>query len=192
MKLPSELLRQLYDTPIFRGTRTTRGRGPWWTGNPEDASNWAGIANPHTGRYIEGANVIPGQANTRDFVDLDLGGTQWDHIDDSHLQNYPDMLAVLNEVVGGTRQYFRPYNADEIGEVAGKLGYPGVTFRNILDSGHTAPQTHYYFADLGRRRSRFARFEDPNSDDMMASLVLALLGGGAGAGYLAQQDREQT
>lgn len=128
--------------------------------------------------------MIPGQLNTREFGVVNARGKNYAslHLDDIR---DPELRAAVRRHIAPN--YNEPITTDVIAEVAAYEGLPGVTFNNIRDE---SPNTHsqYFVADNTRRRSRFARFENPNSEDLMASLLLSLMGGGAGAAALSSGD----
>jgi len=81
------------------------------------------------------------------------------------------------------------WKTDDIAQAVQELDLPGVTFKDVYDVMHY-PTTQHYVNHPQRRRGRFAKFEDPNSEDLMAGLVLSLMGGGAGAAALSQRDQD--
>lgn len=191
MKIDSDLIRALYDVPAYRGS-TSEGataRGGWWANLPEEANHYTD--NPHTQEIREGANVIPGQLNTRGFQVVEGKGAPYSHIPGSQIPE--KILARMAEHFGLTYQQAakREWKTDDVAQAVEELNLPGVTFRNFQDQ-MDKPTTQYFVADPRRRRSRFAKFEDPNSEDLMAGLVLSLMGGGAGAAALSQRDPDGT
>lgn len=161
-----------YDTPVVRGVATDRpeGRHRWWF--PEEAKVKTQEFSGHMGV------TMPGKINRNGFLIVDGQGDSWSQIRE---ENIPD--EIKNRLVS---RGMHGINTNLIGEIAAGLGYPGVHFKNIEDGGTV--QDQYYVIDLSRRRSRFARFQDDKSDDIMAGLPLALLGGGAALGALGNDE----
>lgn len=184
-------LQAMFDTPAYQGSFTTRSRSKWWDADPTIASEFA-MNGPH---IAEGGNVTPAQLNTEGFLVVDGGGLYWDKLSSDLI---PD-ARILDYWEGfdksSTSGIPDSLNTDQIATAAEILGYPGVVFKNIGESTDegTKVSTQYYVADPRRRRSRFAKFEDSESEDILAPALLTLMGGGAlGAGALAQQDPEQN
>lgn len=196
MRIPSELVRALYDVPAYRGSMSpgARARGGWWARSPEEASIYANTSDDELSRLVEqngsGPSVIPGQLNTRGFSVVDGGKAPYSHIPGRSIP--PNILEVVAQHKGLTLEQAEKqvFKTDDIAQAVEEMGLPGVTFRNVEDS-LGQPTTQYYVADPRRRRSRFAKFQDPNSEDLMASLVLSLMGGG-GAAALSQRDQNGT
>lgn len=194
MKIPSELVRALYDVPAYRGSKSpgAQARGGWWAQLPEEASDYAtgyvtpGQLEPSPG----GATVIPGQLNTRGFAVVEGAASPFSQIPGVAIP--PNVLEVLAQHRGITlAQAERAvFKTDDIAQAVEEMGLPGATFKDVYDV-MTKPTTQYYVADPRRRRSRFAKFQDPNSEDLMASLALSLMGGG-GAAALSQRDQNGT
>ena len=181
---PSDLVRALFDVPAYRGSTTGGERGKWWAARPEEANAYT---TPRGGlaTEAEGAVVIPGVLNTNGFTRINAGGSLYNEITADKLPN--NIVQKLAEMSGLTEAQVRArhWKTDDVAQAVEELGIPGVTFNETRDAMET-PTTQHYVADPSRRRSRFAKFQDPNSDDIMAGLVLSLLGGGAAT--LAQDD----
>jgi len=153
-------------------------RGKWWTDSAEEASQHLYVGDVADGTV--GGHVTPGQLNTEGFLEINGQGYNWDSL---RLDDIPDLK------VKSILQDIPRINTDTIAEAADQAGFPGVIFRNVMDESGQ-PHTQYYVADPRRRRSRFAKFENPDSEDLMASLTLALMGG-AGATAALNQDTDQ-
>lgn len=187
-----DIVRALYTKPAFRGSTSSGERGNWWADIPEEANQYTGT--PHFSGStehvpFEGARVIPGVIDDTDFFEVDLHGQEWNNVGGYQIHE-PRIRTELMNMFGLDENSLNgvSFNVDQIAEIAATLGYPGVTFKNVYDASGKR-HTQYYVHDKSRRRSRFAKFEDPNSDDLMASLLLSLMGGGAGAAALTQDDR---
>lgn len=171
------LVRALYDIPAFRGTTTGGDRGRWFSANPRLANEFA----------MPEGQVIPAQLNAEGFAQIEnIPSTKpldWNSIPLEAIRD-PRLQAAVKEYLKDWRK--RP-TTDEIAVASQLLGLPGVTFHNTVDEGLPA-DTQYFVNDLSRRRSRFAKFEDPNSEDIMAALLLSLLG----IGSAAQQEEDPT
>lgn len=180
------LIRALYDVPVFRGSTKpgAQARGKWWALDPNEARQYAG-----TWGSPEGSNTIPGQLDTRDFEVLDANNADYTSIPLSVIRSRPRLVEALSKHFYTTADKLKSqFITDEIAIAAEQAGIPGVIFRNVQDA-LPHPSTQIYVADPRRRRSRFAKFEDSNSDDLMAQLTLALTGLG-GAGLASNQEEE--
>ncbi len=184
-----DAIRALYDVPAYRGSRSpgAQARGGWWANLPEEAGDYATSSNPD--EIIEGASVIPGQLNTRGFAHVEGAGSPFSQIPGVAIP--PQILEHLASTSGRTLQQAEKavWKTDDIAQAVQELDLPGVTFKDVYDVMHY-PTTQHFVNHPQRRRSRFAKFEDPNSEDLMAGLVLSLMGGGAGAAALSQRDQD--
>lgn len=168
--------RAMYDTPVVRGVVSDspdRAHRWWWPDeNRDKTTEFSGL---------EGATLL-GQLDRRGFLVIDGQNNAWSDIP---LKLVPENIR--KRFVNQDPEY--RVNTNLIGEYAKDLGYPGVHFKNIQDGGTI--QDQYYVIDLKRRRGRFAKFEDIDSDDLMAGLPLALLGSGAAFGAMGQDNDEE-
>ncbi len=184
-----DAIRALYDVPVYRGSRSpgAQARGGWWANNPAEASDYA--THIDEGEMYEGATVIPGQLNTRGFATVEGAGSPFSQIPGVAVP--PQILEHLAKTSGRTLQQAERavWKTDDIAQAVQELDLPGVTFKDVYDVMHY-PTTQHYVNHPQRRRGRFAKFEDPNSEDLMAGLVLSLMGGGAGAAALSQRDQD--
>lgn len=177
----SELIRQMYDVPVYRGSQRpdATARGGWWAADPAEANKYLnGNWNPYDYEHSAGS-IIPGQLNTDGFVSIDAGGAFYDSIPsraikDNNVRQYLQQKYKMSDLEFQRAEF----KTDTIAEAIDVLGLPGVTFSNAQDV-LSHPSTQYYVADRRRRRSRFARFEDPNSEDLMAGLLMSIMGVGA-------------
>lgn len=187
MSLPSDLIRALYDVQAFRGSRSpgATARGKWWGSTPDEANMYTSWGP--TAPITEGSSVIPGQLNTRDFVHADAAGVKYDRVPVASINN-PAVRELLIDTYRPRDPEKLVVSTDAIAAAVEELKLPGATILNVKDMAEQ-PAHQYYVADPRRRRSRFARFQDPNSEDLMAGLLMSIMGGGAGAAALnANQD----
>lgn len=188
MKLdPTEIIRALYDIPAYRGSMTGGERGKWWASTPKEANTYTGADNFWNESHHR-PTMIPGQIDTSDFVEINAQGQTYSYIPIRGMDG--DLLA---EVLKSPqfRQTTPGYvHIDDLAEAIERLGKPGMTVRSVVDQANI-PHTQYFVNDPSRRRARFARYEDPFSDDLMAQLALALTGVGSGSAAIAALNQDE-
>lgn len=187
----SDLIRKLYDTPAFRGTTDEalhNGEESRWWGNQEIANAFGTrpVTEDPLLQQVAGKRrgvVLPGQLDTSDFITIDVQGKAWNQIPLSSLPNEFLTWAKKQYAVSDPRHL--DITTDMVAYWVKTTGIPGVIFKRVRDAGAGKEgSTQYFVNDLSRRRSRFAEFRDPNSDDLMAGMALSLLGVGGGAAAL--------
>lgn len=155
----------------------------WWFSEPDQANSYGRSSNYDVrdkSQFKEGAVTIPGDLDTRGFLEVDAQGRFYNSIS---LEN------VQSEAFRRSRQFDLPITTtDEIAAYADHSGLPGVIFRNVREEGGGIGD-QYYISDPTRRRARFAAFKDPKSPNIMSSTLLSLLGLG-GAAALSGDDEE--
>ena len=155
----------------------------WWFPQPDQANSYGRSSNYDVrdeSQFAEGAITLPGDLDTRGFLEVDAQGRFHDSI---AIENIP------SESFQNSRQFALPITTtDEIAAYADQSGIPGVIFRNVREEGGKIGD-QYYVSDPTRRRARFAAFKDPKSPNIMSSTLLSLMGLG-GAAALSGNDEE--
>jgi hypothetical protein len=177
---------------ISRGVESPEAPHRWWFGKPEAAESFGPINNLDPMSIVsgekflqEGTATIPGKLDTSGFVSVDAKGSPWSairlqDIKNSEVQQYllhklePD-LNPMSKIAGEVH-----VTLDDIARAANNLNLPGVHARNVWDSG-TNVTDQFYVADTRRRRSRFAKFSNPDAHDLLGSAGGLALGGTAAA-----------
>ena len=155
----------------------------WWFPQPDQANSYGRSSNYDVrdeSQFAEGAITLPGDLDTRGFLEVDAQGQSHGSIP---IQN------VQSEAFQAAHQSDLPIvSTDTIAAYADQTGIPGVIFRNVREEDGVIGD-QYYVSDPTRRRARFAAFQDPKSPNIMSSTLLSLLGLG-GAASLSGDDEE--
>ena len=147
---PSDLIRAMYDFPIFRGTSVdeTASPGKWWSADRAEASYDAGTG----ASYDEGANVMMALLNREGFPRVDAESASYDRIPVRSITD-PELLHALERYLGSRPWEDGYVSTYDIAQAVEHSKLPGVELTNVTES---SPH-QFYVADSARRRFLFDR-----------------------------------